>query len=140
VEWREFDPDELVVSTQDPLLWPFGAHGTLFGNAPVADPLRFLAEMGDWLRSQGVPETISDYCGGHPLIALAEHFSHPTYAIMSGALPVLDQARRLLQHRGVPTQLLQSPKPIAEGLVVVRFGPSWVVCEQATVELNSRAG
>ena len=139
--YTALDPEQLSVSHTDPRLWRFGPRGALFGNGPVSDPSQLLTELADWLFAQSDPQDLRFYCGGVSFAVLTERLSSQSYAFMDGPLPVLEEAARRFEVRGVPHRLLRhNYSAPAQRHMAVWLGPSWVVCTKAHVQLSEHAG
>jgi len=139
--WRAAEIEDLVVLTDDPHLWPYGTHGTIFGNSRLPDPGRFFVEFSDLfyheLRAGGaVPfafelERVRDW---------SERVAgYQSYQLLSGPVRILEAVRPLLDAQGVEYRLLYGPERATDHLQVAWVGESWVVCTSAEVEIEAAA-
>ena len=136
--WR-IDNEEFVIEEDAPEIWACGGQATLFGNSPLADPIRFFISWWDLVHAIGA-EQIAELDSTFVLFAQwAERVSrNASYVLLKGPRRLLEQARPLLDEQGVEYQLVGPGRRI-EGLRLIGFGSSWLVCENATIEVPDTA-
>jgi hypothetical protein len=138
--WRAGEVEELVVLRDDPLLWPYGTHASIFGNAPLPDPRRFFAEFWDLahfeLRGRAAPAFFEFTSYREWARRVTEHNS---YLLLDGPAPLIDATRRLLDAQGAHYRVLVGNERRTGNLLVVWVGESYVVCSEAVVRHLSPA-
>jgi hypothetical protein len=127
--------DDLVVEADAPEIWASGTHATLFGNSPIRDPARFFISWWDLVHALGA-ESIADLDSTFaPFAKWAERVSsNSSYTLLKGPRRLLEKAQPLLKEQGVEYQLVSGAERSTEGLRLVAFGSSWLVCERATID------
>ena len=139
--WRTTHVEDLSIQDNSPYLWPFGTSGSLYGNAPLRDPQRFLAELTDLfhhaLHATGAidfPFELTSF------VAWADRVrNHASYELMTGPLPLLEAVRPLLEAQGLDYTLHCGPERSTSHLQHVWVEESWVVCAHAVVEIDPGA-
>lgn len=135
-DWTIEDEDLLVLQDA-PEVWACGTHATVFGNAPLRDPARFFVEWWDRvheLHAEDVAELHENFV---PFTAWAERVSqHESYTLLRGPQRLLEEALPLLDAQGVHYALVSGPERPTTELQLVVFGPSWLVCQSATIDVR----
>lgn len=139
--WRQSEVEELVVLTDDPRLWVYGTHATIFGNSPLPDPKRLFLEYWDLVHVTLHAEAAADIGDKFvPFTTWAARVSgNRSYELLDGPLPLMEACRPLLDAQGVDYVVLKGPERQPDDLRVVWIGESWVVCDEATIDLPSEA-
>ena len=140
--WRAGDVEDLTVRADDARLWQFGTHGTVFGNAPMPDPRRFLVEFSDvlWARLASGSADAIEYLGAGSLAEWeARAGGHANYALLKGPLPLLEAVAPLLDAQGVEYRVVAGPARDTGTRVVVDIGESWLVCAEAVAQARTIA-
>ena len=144
VGWRAGEVEDLEVMDDGPLLWFHGAHASIYGNAPLAEPDRFLVQLLDLLDGSGMGRPVT-----HVLGTTAEEWRRRVtgatpYLLLSAPRPIVDACLPFLDAQRADYFVLQSrdiagraPRP---ALQLVVAGESWIICQDATGEGDPPVG
>lgn len=132
---------DLRIQEASPYLWPYGIWGSIFGNAPLPDPRRFLVEFTDLFHHElHAAGALLFPFEPVPFAAWADRVgSNASYQLMDGPLPLLEAVRPLLEAQGLDYTLLHGPERTTDHLQHVWVEESWVVCAEVTVEIERTA-
>lgn len=129
------DVDDFVIEADAPEIWACGTDATLFANSPLPDPNRFFISWWDLVHAIGAEDIAELDTTFVPFAHWAERVStHASCTLLRGPLLLLQEARPLLEEQGVEYQMVSGPERRTEGLRLVGFGSSWLVCENATID------
>lgn len=139
--WRPTDIEDLGVVRDDPLLWAYGTHATIFGNSPVPDPARLFLEYWDLVHERLHARSAADLRSSFvPFTRWAARVGeNRMYHLLEGPLPLMEACRPLLDAQGVQYVLITGPERRTDHLRVVWIGDWEVVCSEATIEFPDPA-
>lgn len=141
--WRADEIDDIAISTDDPQLWQWGRHGSIFANSAVPNPPRFYAELAGAVQELRYPGGMEQVLGYERLSDwLARLGGRPPFHVLAAPEPVIEAARPFLEAQGVEYVALFGPEPTdaARELQLVSIGESWVICGHATVQPSLTTG
>ena len=141
VGWRGRQVEDLEVVDDDPLLWSRGPHASIYGNAPLADPDRFLVQLADLAERVGWPRRGMTAMLGTSGEDWRRRVTGPApYLLLMAPTPIVDACLPLLDAQQADYSVLPGArlagdaKGAAPRLVVI--GESWILCQDATVEAD----
>ena len=134
--WRASEVEDLEVVNEDPLLWPYGQHATIYGNAPLPDPDLFFLEFTDLVEYHLlVNRNATSYLGGVSFSEWRRRVTeHTTYHLIEGPAPLMVKCKSLLDQQYAVYNLVLGPERPARPMRLVWIGESLIICEGATVE------
>lgn len=138
----EQDGNTLEVLQESPLLWDYGSTSTIYGNAPLPDPPRFFFEFCQLVKfSLGIDRDPVAYLNWkNDFSEWLEFVFSRSYCLLSAPDPVVEATRSLLDVQAAEYAVLSDPakERVLEdvsSLKVVKIGPSWIICSEASVSL-----
>ncbi|HYW11503.1 MAG TPA: hypothetical protein VE871_06080 [Longimicrobium sp.] len=140
IGWRAGEVEDLEVIDEDhPLLWVHGAHASIYGNAPLPEPDRFFMQLADLVEGSGI---------GRPVMSVLDttaedwrrRVAGPTpYLLLTAPQPIIDACLPFLDAQRADYSVLRpqhcSARATSLPLQLVVIGESWVICQDATVEV-----
>lgn len=141
VGWRASEVEDLEVLDESPLLWSHGADAFIYGNAPLADPDRFLVQLADVAERVGWPRR-----GMMAILSTSgedwrRRVTGPApYLLLMAPAPIVDACLPLLHAQQADYSVVRPARLAADtagaGLHLVVIGESWIICRDAAVEVD----
>lgn len=129
--------DDLEVLSEHPLLWQYGQHAKIFGNAPLPDADRFFLDFTELVESElHLFGRAASYLGARFSDWRRRVTEHAMYQLLEGPAPLMVACQSLLDRQNAVYRLLVGDEHPGPPLSLVVIGESFVICEGATVEVT----
>lgn len=138
VGWRQAEVEDLEVLLDAPLLWPHGAHASVYGGAPLPDPDRFFVRFAD-LVEHGLRtgQGTGAYLGTDAEEWRRRVTGSAPYLLLTAPAPVVEACLPFLDEQQAAYSVIRSAGlPPAVPLQLVVIGESWIICREATVAME----
>ena len=135
VGWRQSEVEDLTTSADDPLLWHYGPHASIYGNAPLADPGRFFLGFADLVQQRlRTGRDVAHYFDYAPFADWAHRVTqHSSFHLLTAPEPVIESCRTLLDEQQASYTVLRQSHRSGLPLQLVTIGESNVICQSARV-------
>ena len=130
----------LEESLEDALLWDYGQFYEIYGDAPVADPIKFFFDFLQGVRFDlKLARDPARYLNWKKDYKEWVNFTYQrAYHLMTAPKPLTDLATKILDAQAIEHNVLTGPDLSDDKQrSAVWIGPSWFVVEEAEVKLAS---
>lgn len=124
-------------SSDDSLLWDYGNFAHIYGKAPLPDPFRFFWEFSETLNNKfNLPRKVQSYLSIKTNLREWEVMCYNrAFLMMTVPEPFLPELTDLFYSQAFEyTVLNDDTRNPVEGLSALRFGESWVIAKDYSVQ------